>query len=108
MSGTQDADGNYVDVATVTLSATDAGSGVASVEYKLDDGAWTAYTAAVAVNAPGEHMVSYRATDAAGNVSEEGMAHFTVVSAGHHGADGVGVWSPVSRTSPVRTSARRW
>ncbi len=80
VSGTQDADGNYVDVATVTLSATDAGSGVASVEYKLDDGAWTAYTAAVAVNAPGEHMVSYRATDAAGNVSEEGMAHFTVVS----------------------------
>jgi len=80
VSGTQDADGNYVDVATVTLSATDAGSGVASVEYKLDDGAWTAYTAAVAVNAPGEHMVSYRATDVAGNVSTEGMAHFTVVS----------------------------
>lgn len=79
VSGTQDEDGNYVDVATVTLSATDADSGVASTEYKLDDGAWTAYTAAVAVNAPGAHMLSYRATDAAGNVSEEGMAHFTVV-----------------------------
>jgi uncharacterized cupredoxin-like copper-binding protein len=79
VSGTQDANGNYVDVATVTLSATDAGSGVASVEYKLDDGAWTAYTAAVAVNTPGMHMLSYRATDQAGNVSVEGMAHFTVV-----------------------------
>jgi hypothetical protein len=76
VSGTQ---GNYVDVATVTLSATDAESGVASVEYKVDDGAWTAYTAPVAVNAPGMHMVSYRATDEAGNVSAEGMAHFTVV-----------------------------
>jgi hypothetical protein len=79
VSGTQDADGNYVDVATVTVSATDAESGVASVEYKVDDGAWTAYTAPVAVNTPGMHMVSYRATDEAGNVSAEGMAHFTVV-----------------------------
>jgi hypothetical protein len=79
VSGTQDAEGNYVDVATVTLSATDAESGVASVEYKVDDGAWTAYSAPVAVNTPGMHMVSYRATDEAGNVSPEGMAHFTVV-----------------------------
>jgi plastocyanin len=79
VSGTQDADGNYVDVAMVTLSATDAESGVASVEYKLDDGAWTAYSSAVSVNTPGMHMLSYRATDVAGNVSDEGMAHFTVV-----------------------------
>ena len=79
VSGTQDADGNYEDVATVTLSATDTGSGVKSVEYKLDDGAWTAYTAAVAVNTPGDHMVSYRATDNANNTSDEGMAMFTVV-----------------------------
>jgi hypothetical protein len=81
VSGSQDAEGNYLDVANVTLSATDetGGSGIASVEYKLDDGAWTPYTAAVAVNTPGMHMVGYRATDQAGNVSEEGMAHFTVV-----------------------------
>ncbi|MDQ3788514.1 MAG: copper-binding protein [Actinomycetota bacterium] len=79
VSGTQDAEGNYVDVATVTLSATDAESGVASVEYKVDDGAWTAYSTPVAVNTPGMHMVSYRATDVAGNVSPAGMAHFTVV-----------------------------
>ncbi len=79
VSGTQDGEGNYVDVATVTLSATDAESGVASVEYKVDDGAWTAYSTPVAVNTPGMHMVSYRATDEAGNVSPEGMAHFTVV-----------------------------
>jgi uncharacterized cupredoxin-like copper-binding protein len=79
VSGTQDAEGNYVDVATVTVSAQDAESGVASVEYKVDDGAWTAYTTPVAVNTPGMHMVSYRATDEAGNVSAEGMAHFTVV-----------------------------
>ncbi|MBB4904399.1 OmpL47-type beta-barrel domain-containing protein [Actinophytocola algeriensis] len=80
VSGTQDDEGNYVDVATVTVSAQDAESGVASVEYKVDDGAWTAYSTPVAVNTPGMHMVGYRATDVAGNVSEEGMAHFTVVT----------------------------
>ncbi|HEY0454682.1 OmpL47-type beta-barrel domain-containing protein [Actinophytocola sp.] len=80
VSGTQDANGNYVDAAIVTVAATDADSGVASVEYKLDAGAWTAYSSPVTVNAPGDHMVSYRATDVAGNVSPEGMAHFTVVA----------------------------
>jgi plastocyanin len=79
VSGDQDADGNYVDLASVTISATDAESGVASVEYKLDDGAWTPYTAVVSVNTAGMHMLSYRATDQIGNVSTEGMVHFTVV-----------------------------
>lgn len=81
VTGEQDAEGNYLDAATVTVSATDneGGSGIASTEYKLDDGAWTAYTAAVVVNTAGMHMLSYRATDVAGNVSEEGMAHFTIV-----------------------------
>jgi len=79
LAGTQDASGNYVDVATATITATDADSGVAAVEYKLDDGAWTAYTAPVPVTAAGMHMLHYRARDVAGNTSPEGMAHFTVV-----------------------------
>ncbi len=79
VSGQQDADGNYLDSATVTLSATDDGSGVASVEYSLDGGAFAPYTAPVVVNTAGEHMVHYRASDTAGNVSPEGMAGFTVV-----------------------------
>ena len=56
---------------TVTVTATDAGSGVASVEYQLDSGNWTAYTAPVTVDALA-HTVSYRATDKAGNVSAVG------------------------------------
>jgi plastocyanin len=79
IAGSQDASGGYIDVATVSLTATDAGSGVAAVEYKLDDGAWTAYTGPVPVTAAGMHMFSYRARDVAGNTSPEGMAHFTVV-----------------------------
>ncbi|WP_086849096.1 OmpL47-type beta-barrel domain-containing protein [Amycolatopsis kentuckyensis] len=79
ITGTQDPAGNYLDVATARITATDADSGVASVEYQLDGGSWTAYTAPVAVTAAGTHMLHYRATDVAGNVSPEGMAHFTVV-----------------------------
>ncbi|MGW5125997.1 cupredoxin domain-containing protein, partial [Streptomyces sp. NPDC004069] len=39
VSGTKDASGNYVGSATVTVSASDAESGVAKVEYSLDGGA---------------------------------------------------------------------
>ncbi|SEF23851.1 Ig-like domain (group 3) [Amycolatopsis pretoriensis] len=79
LSGDRDSAGNYLDVATVTLTATDADSTVASVEYQLDGGAWTAYSAPVAVTGAGAHMVHFRATDAAGNTSPEGMSSFTVV-----------------------------
>ncbi|MEU8264702.1 ThuA domain-containing protein [Micromonospora sp. NPDC048999] len=51
----------------VTLSATDAGSGVAKLEWALDGGSWTPYTAPVNVSGDGQHELLYRATDAAGN-----------------------------------------
>ncbi|GHG02323.1 MULTISPECIES: cupredoxin domain-containing protein [Amycolatopsis] len=79
VAGDRDPSGNYVGSATVSLTATDAGSGVASVEYQLDGGTWTTYTAPVVVTAVGMHMLHHRATDVAGNTSEEGMAHFTIV-----------------------------
>jgi uncharacterized cupredoxin-like copper-binding protein len=79
VSGEQDGDGDYVDTATVTLSATDDASGVDSVEYSLDGAAFAAYTEPVVVNAPGAHMLHYRATDGAGNTSPEGMVGFTIV-----------------------------
>lgn len=72
-------DGAYEGSATVNLTAVDAGSGVATVEYDLDGAGYTAYTDPVVVDEPGEHTVEYRATDNAGNVSEPGSATFTVV-----------------------------
>jgi hypothetical protein len=78
VSGEQDAQGAYVESATVTLSATDAGSGVSSVEYSLDGAAFAAYTGPVAVTQPGDHAVEYRATDNAGNTSAVGSLSFTV------------------------------
>jgi hypothetical protein len=52
----------------VTLAATDAGAGVAALEWSLDGGPWTPYTGAVTVTGNGPHELLYRATDGAGNV----------------------------------------
>lgn len=79
LDGDKDADGNYVGKATVTLDATDSGSGVGKTEYKLDDAEFAEYTKPVEVAAPGEHTVTYRATDNSGNTSEAGTAKFSVV-----------------------------
>ncbi len=58
---------------TVTLTGTDATSGVASVEYQLAGASgWTAYSAPFAVPGTEAVTVSFRATDNAGNVSETG------------------------------------
>ncbi|MBY8874240.1 DUF1080 domain-containing protein [Micromonospora sp. PLK6-60] len=78
VTGEKNADGEYVGAATVALSATDEGSGVDKVEYALDGGAYGTYTTPVTVNQPGEHTVSYRATDKAGNTSEVKSVSFTV------------------------------
>jgi hypothetical protein len=58
---------------TVTLSATDDHSGVASTAYRIGDGGWRAYSTAFTVSpVSGEQSVSYRSTDVAGNVEVAG------------------------------------
>ncbi len=80
VAGDQDADGAYVGMATVTVTASDTGSGVNTIEYALGaDGAWQAYEAPVMVHEVGEHQFRYRATDKAGNRSEAQTTEFTVV-----------------------------
>ena len=81
VSGEKDADGAYIGMATVTVSASDTGSGVNGVEYALGDGAWQPYTAPVMVHEAGDHTVRYRATDKAGNVAPAKDVRFTVVPA---------------------------
>ncbi|MEU9467451.1 family 16 glycoside hydrolase [Streptomyces avermitilis] len=80
VSGERDADGAYIGMATVTVSASDTGSGVNTVEYAVDSGAWQPYSAPVMVHGPGAHKVRYRATDKAGNAAAEKSADFTVVA----------------------------
>ncbi|MFG3207686.1 OmpL47-type beta-barrel domain-containing protein [Streptomyces sp. NPDC048192] len=93
VSGTKDASGDYVDSATVTLSASDSGSGVDTIEYALDGAAYATYTDAVRVSGAGRHTLAYRATDKAGNTSAVKSVSFTVVAA------------PPEDTTPPETSA---
>ncbi|MGP4086503.1 OmpL47-type beta-barrel domain-containing protein [Streptomyces sp. KR55] len=82
VSGEQNPDGTYVDMATVTVTASDTGSGVNTIEYAIGaSGAWQPYTGPVMVHQAGTHTVRYRATDKAGNAAAEKSVEFTVVAA---------------------------
>ncbi|MGW0561374.1 OmpL47-type beta-barrel domain-containing protein [Streptomyces sp. NPDC003016] len=81
VSGEKNAEGQYLDMATVTVTASDTGSGVNTVEYAIGaTGAWTAYAGPVMVHETGTHTVRYRATDRAGNTAAEKAVGFTVVA----------------------------
>ncbi|MBO0915616.1 OmpL47-type beta-barrel domain-containing protein [Streptomyces laculatispora] len=81
VDGDKNADGAYIGQATVTVAATDEGSGVDTVEYAVGaDGAWQPYTAPVVVNEVGAHTIRYRATDKAGNAAAAKTAEFTVAA----------------------------
>jgi hypothetical protein len=57
---------------TVMLSASESyvgdGTGLASTEYRLDNGAWTTYSVPFTIAGDGSHSLEYRSTDAGGNV----------------------------------------
>jgi len=94
VTGSRNADGAYVGAATVTVSATDAGSGVERVEYAIGDaGAWQPYTTPVVIDQVGSHTVRYRAVDRAGNTAAEKSTSFTVVA------------PPTDDSTPPETSA---
>lgn len=68
VAGTQGANGWYTSNAQISISATDATSGVTLIETSLDDGAWQTYSSPVVI-VDGKHTLQIRATDAAGNVA---------------------------------------
>ncbi|MFJ4844544.1 MULTISPECIES: OmpL47-type beta-barrel domain-containing protein [unclassified Streptomyces] len=81
VSGEKDAQGDYLTMATVTVTASDTGSGVNTIEYAIGTGgAWQAYTGPVMVHQLGPQTVRYRATDKAGNAAAEKSVSFTVVA----------------------------
>ncbi|NHB84198.1 hypothetical protein G7085_04990 [Tessaracoccus sp. HDW20] len=59
-----------VDAGTVTLTATDATSGIARIRYRIDGGAWVDYISAV--KAPAGAKVEFQAIDKAGHASATG------------------------------------
>jgi PKD repeat protein len=82
------------------------GSGLDTVQYRLDGGAWTTYAGVVTVSGAGSHTLEHRSTDKAGNTSDTGTVTFTI--AGGAGAPVVrGFVDPASGPAPltVRFSA---
>jgi hypothetical protein len=67
LSGTAGSPGWYRSSVTVTLSATDQGSGVASIHVRIDQGAWAVYESSVTIGGEGLHTVEYYAKDVADN-----------------------------------------
>jgi photosystem II stability/assembly factor-like uncharacterized protein len=68
-SGTLGLSGWYTSPVTVSISATDATSGVALVEYRVNGGAFQRYTAPFSLATQGANTVVTRTTDQAGNVA---------------------------------------
>jgi hypothetical protein len=64
--------------AQITLTATDATSGVASTVYQLDGGSTTAYTGPFSVSVGGSHTLTFHSTDNAGNVESTETLSFTI------------------------------
>ena len=74
-----DEPGTYLDEASLTITAGDVGcSGVDTIEYRINEGAWEEYSAPVDFD-EGEYTVEYRATDRFENVSAVKQATFSVV-----------------------------
>lgn len=67
VSGTTGAGGWFTSQVAVTLTATDALSGVAFIEYRVNLGAFQTYANPVGISVDGVHTVEFFATDAVGN-----------------------------------------
>ena len=99
LSGTAGANGWYTGSVQVTLSATDATSGVASTEYQVDGGTLQNYSgSSFTVSGDGMHTVTFYSIDNAGNQEANETATFKidgtkpVTTAGLSGTAGTNGW----------------
>ncbi len=77
LSGHLQPDGNYDGPVQVTISATDSGSGVASIQYSID---WVfqAYLGPFYVYVPGNYQIGANSVDVAGNLGMYVYANFDI------------------------------
>lgn len=95
---------------TVTLFATDLGSGVAGTWYKVDGDSYRAYTGPFVVSGDGTHAVSYYSTDNANNNETPRQLAIQIdttspgVAAAFSGTTGFGSWWRSSVTATLTAS----
>ncbi|OGS48807.1 MAG: hypothetical protein A3K68_04305 [Euryarchaeota archaeon RBG_16_68_13] len=80
LSGTLVNGTHYRAPVTVTLTASDATSGVAVIRYRVDGGSWFTYTSPVGVLSNGTHVFEYVSADVAGNVEATKQVVFAIGS----------------------------
>ncbi|WP_230742746.1 OmpL47-type beta-barrel domain-containing protein [Methanooceanicella nereidis] len=61
--------GWYISEVAVTLTANDGVSGVAKIEYNIDGAGWTDYACTFNIS-EGQHILTYRSVDIAGNIGD--------------------------------------
>jgi len=74
-----DHNGWYTGAVTITLDATDGGSGVDKTFYSFDGSTWDEYTAPLAIADPGTTSVWFYSTDSAGNTEDSNDPHVVSV-----------------------------
>jgi hypothetical protein len=64
-----------------TFNATDDGSGVSTIEYKINDGSWITYTGSFTLSgfSPGIYSIAYRSVDLVGNIESEKVLNVELV-----------------------------
>ena len=77
-SGTIGDNSWYISDVTVTLSASDATSGVIYTMYKIDDGSWQTYNFSFVVSGDGAHTVYFYSVDYAGRIEATGNITFKI------------------------------
>ena len=78
ISGTFGANGIYTSAVGIELSATDAVSGVAEIQYSTDGVAWQRYAAGLSFSGDGNYTLHYKAKDVAGNLETEHSLSFLI------------------------------
>jgi PKD repeat protein/glucose/arabinose dehydrogenase len=76
------AGGTFSGPFAVSIEASDSGSGVNTVEYRLDGGQWAPYTEPVTIAGDGQHTLEHRAYDMAGNAGAATTSTYTIQSTG--------------------------
>ncbi len=79
---TSDAKSRYTASATISISATDAVSGVAATWASLDGGPYAPYVAPIKTSALGDHTLYFYSVDEAGNTEVVQTVSFEVTEAG--------------------------
>jgi hypothetical protein len=77
LTGTEGSNGWYTSDVQVSASASDAGSGLSTLEVSVDGGTWSLYSTPLVVD-DGPHTYQFRATDQAGNLSKTGLQQIQV------------------------------